>query len=329
MIDPVKLTPLRNRLLQETRAWFYRNEFLEVETPYCVISPGMEPHLSAFELSTPHHGDQGPFYLHTSPEYHMKRALSVLNGPIFQIARCFRDEPESPHHQPEFTMLEWYRVQADYHDLMSDCESLIHSLAQALFSGTSIEINQRKVSLDPPYERITVQNAMKKWANLDPFALETPGSFARAASLEGIQIPENWPWEDMFHFVLIDRVEPHLGWEKPTLLYNYPPALAALSRVKNAVAERVELYIAGVELANGFSELTNSEEQRERFIKEQKLRAQLNKTVYPIDEKLLDALDRLQPSAGIALGLDRLWLLFASHFLKRPLALKDILWTAP
>jgi lysyl-tRNA synthetase class 2 len=289
----------------------------------------MEPHLNAFELCTTHHRKQDPFYLHTSPEYHMKRALAVLNAPIFQIARCFRDEPESPHHQPEFTMLEWYRVQADYLDLMSDCESLIQTLVEALFADTFIEINSKQISLEPPYERITVQNAMKKWANLDPFALDSPELFAQAAQLEGLNIPESWPWEDMFHFVLIERIEPHLGQDRPTFLYNYPPSLAALSKVNNAVAERVELYIAGVELANGFSELTDSEEQRTRFMKEQKLRSKLNKTVYPIDERLLEALDQLQPSAGIALGLDRLWLLFASHFVKRPVTLKEVLWTAP
>jgi elongation factor P--(R)-beta-lysine ligase len=329
VIQPDRLLPLRHRFVRAVRAFFDAAGFIEVETPLAVASPGMEPHLSAFEVAS---GQTPPshrrLYLHTSPEYHMKRVLARHRAPIFQLCRCFRDEPASRLHHPEFTMLEWYRPDADYFALMDDCDALLAHLAVTLLGGAPLALPEGPVDLSSGCERLTVSEAFRRHAGFDPLALPELETLRAACGASGLTVPEHWSWEDAFHFALLERVEPRLGRGRPTLLRDYPRCLAALSRIVGDHAERFELYVAGHELANAFSELVDASEQRARFQAEQREREALGRPVYPLDEALLDALHQLPPTAGIALGLDRLFLLFAEHHLGRRLALTDALWLA-
>lgn len=327
MIDPTRLIPLRHRFVRAVREWFDANEFCEVETPIAVASPGMEPHLRAFELTaretseTHHH-----LFMHTSPEYHMKRVLARHQGPIFQICRCFRDEPVSRLHRPEFTMLEWYRTGCDYRALMDDLDNLLEWLAITLLGEPRLRLPEGELPLNSGCERLTVREAMLRWAGVDPWAHATAPQLASACVSAGLDVPDGWPWEDIFHFALLERVEGQLGADRPTILMDYPVSLAALSRVVGDHSERFELYIAGHELANAFSELVDPDEQRRRFELEQQERAALGRPIYPVDEGLIEALGELESAAGIALGLDRLWLLFAEHELQQRLSLDDVLF---
>ena len=327
MINPARLIPLRHRFVRTIRDWFSHHGFSEVETPICVRSPGMEPHLDAFEVKSAETlPPRDSLYLHTSPEYHMKRILANHQKPIFQLCRCFRDEPPSRLHHPEFTMLEWYRTHADYRSLMVDCEQLLASLADEFLDGSPLNLEEGAFSLTVPFERLTVGDAFVTWAGLDPLQLDDRLEFVGAAQRAGFDVPDHWQWEDVFHFILLEAVEPHLGMTRPTILFEYPTRLAALSRIVDGVAERFELYIGRHELANAFSELVNPEEQRQRFVQDQQLRRSLNRPIYPIDEALLEALEKLPPSAGIALGVDRLWLLFCEHILGQRLNLTEVLF---
>lgn len=330
MLDPNRFVPLRHRFIRAVRGWFDKQGFFEVETPIAVVSPGMEPHLRAFSahsVETPsqfHH-----LYLHTSPEYHMKRLLASFTQPVFQICKCFRDEPLSTLHHPEFTMLEWYRPQSDYRELMKDCERLLEHLAAALLDGEPcLKLPGGNVVLSAPFERVTVRDAFLRFSRVDPLRQKTTKQLAQAAIEMGFEIPHHWTWEDIFHYIFIDRVEKHLGVDRPTILYEYPRRLASLSKVVGDVAQRFELFINGTELANAFTELTDSVEQRRRFVQETAERQKLGRPVYPIDEHLLEALDRLPPTSGIALGIDRLWLIFAQHLAGRSLHLQDVIFSA-
>jgi len=329
VIRPELLVPLRHRFVRAIREWFDGAGFHEVETPIAVASPGMEPHLRAFEASAievPQ--SHRRLFLHTSPEYHMKRVLATYEAPIFQIVRCFRDEPSSRLHLPEFTMLEWYRPHADYRALMDDCEGLLAHLGDTLLGGDPLRLDEGEVDLAKPFERVTVRDAMTQRAGIDPFENATDQTIAQAARAAGLDIPEHWTWSDTFHYALLERVEHTLGRPTPTLLFDYPPALAALSRLRGGVAERFELYVAGHELANAFSELVDPAEQRARFEAEQAERRALGRPVYPIDHELLRALGQMPATAGIALGVDRLWLLFAEHALGHRAALTDVLFVS-
>jgi lysyl-tRNA synthetase class 2 len=327
VLNPEQLLPLRHRFVRTLRSWFDNNGFCEVETPQCVRSPGMEPHLLAFEATAKEApASHRHVYLHTSPEYHMKRVLATFKAPIYQICRCFRDEQASRLHHPEFTMLEWYRPDADYKALMSDCEGLLEQLAADLLGQAHLDLTDGRIDLSAPFEKLSVSGAFERHAGFDPLDHESPDALRATAIRAGLDVPSHWSWEDIFHFTLLERVEQNLGRAHPTILFGYPPSLAALSRVVDGRAERFELYIAGHELANAFSELVDPDEQRARFIEEQAERRRLDRPVYPIDEALLDALSKIPRAAGIALGVDRLWLLFAEHFLQRRIGLIDALW---
>jgi lysyl-tRNA synthetase class 2 len=276
----------------------------------------MEPHLSALELYCTHpDGTQKKKYLHTSPEYAMKKLLGEGWDKIFQICRVFRDGEIGKTHQIEFTMLEWYRAHADYRKIMEDCERLIGFLAGDILSGGECFYQGKKISLSPPFERLSVAEAMSRYGKIDIQQNRDDASLLEEARSRGyrFQPGEAYSFDEVFFKVFLEAVEPRLGFPQPTLLYDYPASMAALARLKPQNpfwAERFELYIAGLELANAFSELNDPAEQRRRFEEEQTLRARLGKPVYPIDEELLQALSRMPPSAGIALGVDRLAMLF-------------------
>jgi len=282
------------------RRWFDGEGFLEVETPARVPSPGQEIHLDAVPA------DAGRFLI-TSPEYHMKRLVAAGFGRIVQICRSWRAGERGPHHEPEFTMVEWYRAGAPLEDIARDCERLIRHAAQALVDPAAID--PARLDLAAPFERTTVAAVVREHAGIDVRGDETADDLRARAAAVGVDVRGARDWDDVFFQVWLDRVDPHLGRGRPTFVFDWPAPLGALARRKPgnpAVVERFELYAGGLELANAFGELTDAVEQRARFEAESAVRAARGKAVYPLDEKLLRALATMPPTSGIALGFDRL-----------------------
>jgi lysyl-tRNA synthetase class 2 len=278
---------LRARVIDAVRAYFRGEGFLEVETPVVVPSPGLDLHLDACEATGG--------YLITSPEYQMKRLLAGGLPRVFQLARCHRQGERGALHNPEFTMVEWYRAFAGYEAVMADTEALVRAAALAAGGKPELRLGERRVPVDGPFERITVAEAFVRHAGVAPDAM-----VAMAAGDE-----------DTYFRLLVERVEPALAaCERPVFLVDYPASQASLARRKPSdprLAERFELYAAGVELCNGFGELTDPVEQRARLEHDRAERARRGLPLYPIDERFLDALGRGMPrAAGNALGLDRL-----------------------
>jgi len=300
MLYNKETTKQRNTLTQKIRDFFNENNFTEVETPIMTPMPGMEPHLTPFETNlTQTHKPTIPLYLNTSPELQMKKLLAAGFGDIYNITKVFRNgEIGGSRHNPEFTMLEWYRTGADYKDLMKDCEELI-SLLDPRFT--------------PPFEKISVHEAFLKYCDIDLLENKTEETFRKTAEAKGHSTEACQDWDDIFFKIFLNDIEPKLGFQKPTILYDYPASQAALAKKspQNPFwAERFELYIAGLELANAYSELIDAKEQRERLKDEQNLRKKLKKTIFDIDEEFLASLESIQkPTAGIALGLDRLFMI--------------------
>jgi elongation factor P--(R)-beta-lysine ligase len=282
----------RHELMRALRGFFDTAGFTEVETPLVVRSPGLELHIEAFEVT----GLLGTRWLQTSPEYHMKRLLAAGMRRIYQVCKTFRREEQGAFHQPEFTMLEWYRADAGMDEMMRDTEALVAHVAHAVLGTTRIPGaggHGSEIDVAPPWERLTVRAAFERHATRPYDALLAD--------------------EESFYRTLIDEVEPRLGAERPTLLTHYPASMAALARLcpdDPSVAERFETYVGGVELCNGFGELVDPGEQRARLRAEAARRASLGKPAYPIDERFLDALEHgVPPSGGNALGVDRLLML--------------------
>jgi elongation factor P--(R)-beta-lysine ligase len=320
----------RGRMTAVVRAWFTARDFVEVETAALQVSPGNETHLHAFatEMIAPD-GERAPLYLRTSPEFACKKLLAAGETRIFEFAKAFRNRERGALHHPEFTMLEWYRANAPYEALMEDCAALIGEAARA--AGTR-QFSFRGKTVDPfaEPERLTVAAAFARHAGVDVLATIIAGKgdrerLAAAAGEAGVIIAADDTWGDIFSRILAERVEPHLGLERATLLYEYPLPLAALARAKpgsDKVAERVELYACGVELANGFGELTGVAEQRARFEVAMAEKQRIHGERYPVDEDFLAALAAMPPASGIALGFDRLVMLAtgAPH-------IEQVIWT--
>jgi lysyl-tRNA synthetase class 2 len=270
----------RAKLIQSIRLFFIRHEFLEVETPLRIPSPAPEEHIEAIPSDD--------WFLQTSPELCMKRLLAAGYQRIFQISKCFRAAERGNKHLPEFTMLEWYAAGFDYHQLMDQCEALLIAAFKDRGRNQDVVWQNKKINIASPWEKITVADAFFRYA---PITLN-----------EALV-------QDKFDEIMVESIEPRLGLERPTFIYDYPAKLAALAKIKMndpTVAERFELYIGGLELANGFSELADASEQRQRFEEALKLRSAKNWARYEMPEKFLQSLDALPPCAGIALGIDRL-----------------------
>ena len=307
----------RGRIAAALRAWFAAQDFVEVETAALQVSPGNETHLHAFatDLIGPG-GERTPLYLRTSPEFACKKLLAAGERRIFDFARVFRNRERGALHHPEFTMLEWYRAEEPYQTLMDDCAALMAEAAKA--AGTR-EFRFRGKTVDPfaAPERVTVAEAFARHAGIDLLATIAGGqgdraALAAAAKRAGVTTAADDTWGDVFSRVLAERVEPHLGLGRATLLYEYPLPLAALARAKpgsDQVAERFELYACGVELANAFGELTDAAEQRARFEAAMAEKQRIHGERYPLDEDFLDALAQMPQACGIALGFDRLVML--------------------
>ncbi|WP_242340944.1 MULTISPECIES: EF-P lysine aminoacylase EpmA [Anaeromyxobacter] len=308
----------RARLATEVRRFLGGLGYEEVETPTLVPAPGMEPHLSPFEAPfVPEGGGAArPLWLITSPEYAMKRLLAEGFPRIFQLSRVFRNGEISRTHNPEFTMLELYRAGTDYEGVMQDLERLLEACARAVAGGTRVARGGRAIDLAAPFPRTTVADAFRRHAGVDLAACGgDAGRLAAAARAAGHDPgPPGEGFDDVFFRVMLDAVEPRLGVERPEYLVDWPASMAALSRVKPddpRWAERFELYAGGLELANGFTELTDAAEQRARLVEEQALRRALGRPVFPLDEPFLEAVGRMPPAGGVAVGFDRLLMLVA------------------
>ncbi len=276
---------LRARIIQAIRNFFIERNYLEVETPVRIPAPAPEAHIDA--IPTDDH------YLQTSPELYMKRLLAAGYTRIFQICKCFRQHERGRKHLPELTMLEWYHVGADYHSLMDECEKLLGFISGTLDRGNHIVYRKKPIALAKPWPRLSVTDAFDRY-----------GSQSMDEALK----------TDSFDEVMALEIEPNLGDPRPVFLIDYPIQHGALARQKSQdpkVAERFELYIAGIELCNGFSELTDATVQRKRFEEELRTRRTLGKPDYPIPESFLEALVDMPEAAGNALGIDRLVMLFA------------------
>lgn len=310
---------IREQVVDAIRAFFKDRGYHEVETPLLVCCPGMEPYLDVFQTPwTTARGERFVGYLTTSPEYAMKKLLVAGLGSIFQICKSFRNGEEvSALHNPEFTILEWYRANADYRALMDECEDLFRAIARAVQPAGregGVRYQGKWIDLASRWERLSVREAFQRYANVD-LAGDAAGNLLEAARRKGYTVSPETTWEQAYHQIFLNEIEPHLGQTTPTILYDYPISMAALARPSPrdpSVAERFELYLAGIELANAFGELTDAAEQRRRLQIEQAERRQLGKTVYDIDEDFLHALELgMPPSAGIAMGVDRLAMIFA------------------
>lgn len=311
---------LHHRVRQAIRDHFHGQGFLEVDTPTLVPAPGMEPHITAVSLQVDDGRGVKDRFLHTSPEFAMKRLLSGGARRIYSLSKVFRAGEHGPHHRTEFTMLEWYRAGETYDVLMDDCEEFLARAAHAVHGHLDIH----GLDLHPPFERLTLAEAFHRHAGVDLLRYLDPldgVGLQEAARNAGVAVlrsaHEEAPqeaFERAFYEVMLARVEPAIGQRKPTFLYEWPAPLAALSRLcpnDGRLAERVELYAGGLELGNGFGELTDAAEQATRFKAEQAHRARMGAPVYPIDPLFLEALDRMPPSTGMAVGLERVLMLVA------------------
>lgn len=306
--DRMALLRRRNLLASGVRAFFTARGYSEVETPYAVAAPGEEVHLRARQA--------GEEWLNTSPEFAMKKLLAGGSGPIFQMARVWRDEPWSDTHAPEFTMLEWYALHADMGALMAETFALLQATLPPAVSCRGIT-----TVLDEP-EYLSVAEAFARYAGAD--VLGTAGDARALAAQAGVALREGEEWEDLFFRLLLEKIEPHLGRGRATFLTHWPAAQAALARrcpQDERVAERFELYVCGIELANAFVELTDAAEQRARFIEDRARRHALYGPDWALDEEFLQAVGQLPACAGIALGFDRLAMLATNA---RRIA--DVLW---
>ncbi len=296
----------RSKALAALRAFFAAREFVEVETPLLVPSPGLEIHLDAVSA--------GGGYLITSPEYQMKRLLAGGFERIYQVCKCFRAGEQGPHHSSEFTMVEWYRAYADLDAIIKDTEALVHTVVRAVSAASSVKIGGRSIDVTPPWPRISVREAMRRWAGIELTGDESAAALVAKVRLAGIGVADDTAWDDAFFAAFLAKVEPAIAaLEQPLILEDWPAPLAALAKRKPTdplTALRFEAYVGGIELANAFGELTDPAEQRARFLDDQRIRRERGREVYAIDEKLLAALaEGLPPSAGIALGFDRLVML--------------------
>ena len=322
----------RTHVLAALRAQFASEDFVEVDSPILQISPGNEVHLHAFKTELKDLGGAPTQirYLHTSPEFAMKKLLVAGVPRLYQFAHVFRNGERSSLHHPEFTMLEWYRANANLNDIKEDCVALIRTAAKAanrtLFTNNGMHCDPFK-----DWETLTVPDAFQRYAGIDLLAsmhdaLHPDHNMLAAEALRiGVHVSDGDTWDDLFFRIVGERIEPHLGKNHPTFLCDYPVTQAALAKPKAdnpKLAERFELYICGIELANAFGELTDAVEQQRRFEADMDEKEKLYGERYPIDADFIAALRHGMPeSAGIALGVDRLVMLCTGAT-----RVDDVLW---
>jgi elongation factor P--(R)-beta-lysine ligase len=316
----------RNRVKRALQDWFETQGFTTVECGAVQRSPGNETHLHAFATRwQPEGGAAEIRYLHTSPEFAAKKLLAAGETRIVDFARVWRNREGSPLHAPEFTMIEWYRAQEDWTRVMEDAVALCR-VALAVTGNDALRWQGRSCIPGADPELLTLTEAFDRFASMAlPDLLDDRGALAAACRAIGITVGADDSWSDLFSKVVVTRIEPHLGHGRLTLLTEYPICEAALARPCPAdprFAERFEMYACGVELANGFGELTDAAEQRRRFVADMDLKERLYGERYPVDEELLAALPLMPPASGVALGFERLALLATGgrH-------INDMIWT--
>ena len=316
------------RVLSRKSAGFFDEQgYLEVHTPALQVCPTIDAHIHAFktELKGADLSHKKTLYLHTSPEFDMKRLMVSGCGKIYQLNQVFRNSDGSNLHSPEFMLLEWYTAGNSYHQAMDISMDILRNVVDSLCIKT---YNFNGTSSDPhkDVQKISVSEAFLEYTDIDleNYINDIKG-FSKVVSALGVRVSEQDRWDDLFHAVMAEKIEPNLGVEQPTLLYDYPVSMASLSQKKPEnpnFAERFELYVCGVELANGFSELTDAAEQRRRYEADMALKQELYGETYPPDEEFFKALEHGLPDcAGVALGVDRLVMLAtgAEH-------INDVLW---
>lgn len=321
---------LRGRIKAAIRGWFTAQGFLEIEAGALQVSPGNETHLHAFATDLVGTDlDRQRLYLHTSPEFAMKKLLAAGEKKIFTFAPVYRNRERGALHAPEFTMIEWYRTHAPYEALWEDCAAML-AIAADVAARPVWSWRGRTSDIGGPLARMSVDEAFQTYAGFGLLDTCAEGqadrdALAARASKAGIRLADDDTWSDIFSRVLVEKIEPNLGHPRPTILHDYPSPEAALARTipgRPEAAERFELYVSGVELANGFGELGDAAEQRRRLMHEMDEKARLYGERYPLDEDFLAALPHMPPSAGAALGFDRLVMLAAGAT-----SVDQVIWT--
>lgn len=292
----INILKTREKIIDGIRIFFKNQGFIEVDTPLMVPSPDPSPFNEVFEV----HSITGKrFYLTPSPEFYMKKLLGAGSGNIFQICKAFRDGQTGPFHQSEFTILEWYRINANYHNIMNDCENLINFLLERLSLP----------KLTCPWPRFTIKDLFLKYVGVKLDDFLNPDVARKICQDHGYSIAKTDSWEQLYHQIFLNEIEPKLPQKGPLILYDYPAPLAALARLKKddpRYAERFEFYINGVELGNGYSELTDPKEQKKRLQNDLKERKKRRMRLFPYDKEFIKAVGKMPPVGGIAVGVDRL-----------------------
>jgi lysyl-tRNA synthetase class 2 len=316
-IEMQEMLRQKARIFSFIREFFDTQGFIEVDTPLLVKSPGMEPYLDPMGVDThTPHGDKHQGYLITSPEYSMKKLLAGGMDKIYQMNKCFRDfECWDGSHNPEFMMIEWYRQNADYTDIIKDVCELVRFCNQKLYNTDVLSYQGKDIDLSTP-EVLSVHDALLRYAEVRLAEVSSVAGIRCILDKKGYSYTDDEPWDDLFFKLFLNDVEPKLGVDRLTVLKDYPLPLAALARKKEElsdgveVAERFEAYCGGLELCNGFGELTDPDEQLHRLEEERALRQELGKVDYPIDKDFIHALQLgISESGGVALGVDRLIML--------------------
>ena len=321
----------RNRIRAALRGWFEARGFTEVECGALVASPGNETHLHAFETQlVTTAGSASRFFLHTSPEFAAKKLLAAGEQRIFDFARVYRNRERGALHAPEFTMLEWYRANETWEAVIKDCLTILRIAAEAANAKT-ISFRGKACDHVAAPQRLTVGEAFVRFAGIDLLStLSKDGegdreALAARARESGVEVATNDSWADIFSKILVAKIEPQLGIGAPAILAEYPRCEAALARAcahDPRVAERFELYVCGVELANGFGELTDAGDQRRRFEAEMAEKERIYGERYPLDEEFLAALAHMPQASGVAMGFDRLVMLAVAAR-----TIDDVIWT--
>ncbi|OGH92223.1 MAG: EF-P lysine aminoacylase GenX [Candidatus Magasanikbacteria bacterium RIFOXYD2_FULL_39_9] len=309
----------RIEIIKLIREFFWSQGFIETDTPVAVRLASQEPYLNPLPITIHDpNGKQVDFYLRTSPEYSLKKLLAAGYEKVFEIGKCFRDfESFVGNHNTEFTMVEWYRAPGKYQDIMDDTENLFKFIGKKL-NKDKVQYKEKEINILEDWDRLSMKEVWQKFigVNLDDYL--QVDKMAELAKSKGYNIQENEPYEDIFYKIFLNEIESNLGNDRPVFVYDYPAQMSSLSRLcehDNRYAERFELYVGGLELANAFGELTDAVEQEKRLVEDMEKRKQLGKETWPVDPDFINALAGLPAGAlaqvgGIALGVDRMVVLF-------------------
>lgn len=310
-----KIYETRVEILRLIREFFWSEGFVETDTPLAVRYPSQEPYLNFFPISVKHpSGSEHQMFLRTSPEFALKKLLAAGFPKIFEIGKCFRNvEDFGGTHNPEFTMIEWYRAPGGYADFMDDMERLYKFVAEKT-GITTMKYNQREIKVDQSWDRLSMKAVWKKYVGAELDNLLEFNHLAKFATARGYAVNKDDQYDDIFFKIFLNEIEPYLGLERPLFVYDYPAIMTSLSRkcaADHRYAERVECYISGLEMCNGFGELTDADLQNKQLERDLALRAALGKETWPVDPDFIAALrSGMPPAGGVAMGVDRMVVLF-------------------